>query len=85
MTDLITRARKEWCEPHQATTTMPATTFSWWQSCPPEVVEALLEVLCYAETRWFCPHCGGKVPARHQGYCRIGRAEAVITRALEGK
>lgn len=79
MTDQITRARKEWCE----TPRYPDTRMA--NICPPEVVAALLAVL-----RLVCPpdqpcfECSG-VDGSHTEDCTSGKAEAAITRALEGK
>ena len=45
MTDLITRARKEWCEPAGQHPTFGDA----FNRCPPEVVAALLDVLRTAQ------------------------------------
>jgi hypothetical protein len=100
MTDLITRARKEWCERHFAMTrfsgerhieTDPPLFF-----CPPDVVAALLDVLREAKADGcgtYCTICGGERKFtgirtwtfKHTTDCAIVKAEAAITRALEGK
>ena len=90
MNDPITRARKEWCEPPSSETVLThygtkiiATPKG--SSCPPSVVAALLAVL-----RLVCPpdqpcfECSG-VDGSHTEDCTSGKAEAAITRALEGK
>jgi hypothetical protein len=87
MTDLITRARKEWCEIHRDNRpdTPPGLTWDYIPTCPPEVVAALLAVL-----RLVCPpdqpcfECSG-VDGSHTEDCTSGKAEAAITRALEEK
>ena len=79
MTDLITKARKEWCEVHDP------EGWSHTNVCPTYVVAALLDVL-----RLVCPpdqpcfECSG-VDGSHTEDCTSGKAEAAITRALEEK
>ena len=46
MTDLITRARKEWLEVHKSPEDAPdGEAWHYTLPCPPEVVAALLDVL----------------------------------------
>ena len=46
MTDLITRARKKWCEVHKSPEDAPdGEAWHYTLPCPPEVVAALLDVL----------------------------------------
>ena len=47
MTALITRARKEWCEPRFGPGFPSSIVLAdaYYKSCPPEVVAALLDVL----------------------------------------
>lgn len=57
MTDLITRARKEWCETHVAKDGAPdGHAWQYMQPCPPEVVAALLDVLAWAKTHDCAPY-----------------------------
>ena len=77
MTNLITRARKEWCDerigrtiPHGSPCPIPP------ERCPPEVVAALLDVLRTAQ-QGLDPY---SIRVRHGQ-----AAEAAIARALEGK
>ena len=77
MSDLITRARKEWCETHVAKDSAPdGHAWQYMQPCPPEVVAALLDVLRTAQ-QGLDPY---SIRVRHGQ-----AAEAAITRALEGK
>jgi hypothetical protein len=74
MSDLIARARKEWCEKHIETT----GPFDWFKEpppCPPEVVAALLDVLEGMTKRDV--HVS-------EPFRLAVVAEAAITRALEG-
>lgn len=77
MTDTITRARKEWCEsrfgPGFPSSIVLADAY--YKSCPPEVVAALLDVLEKLNEL--------DVRLSHGGREAL-RAEAAITRALEG-
>ena len=57
MSDLITRARKEWCETHVAKDGAPdGHAWQYMQPCPPEVVAALLDVLAWAKTHACAPY-----------------------------
>ncbi len=96
MSDLITRARKEWCEFSQRVPAPPGLGLERYYGqldrptpCPPEVVAALLEVLDeYKHTydRVECRVCCGTVSYKpHEAGCSVVAAEAAITRALEGK
>jgi hypothetical protein len=78
MTDLITRARKEWCEPSLFKPHAPhhLEAYHWVKPCPPEVVAALLDVV--EQLNEFDVRMS-------QGGHEALRAEAAITRALEGK
>lgn len=79
MTDLIQKAREEWCEIHDP------EGWSHTNVCPTYVVAALLDVLAADLDADTCPHCGAhRVYAHHPG-CRAVAAEAAITRALEQK
>ena len=75
MTDLINRARKEWCETHVAKDGAPdGHAWQYMQPCPPEVVAALLDVLNTARQ--------GVDPYDRRSH--VGQAaEAAITRALK--
>jgi hypothetical protein len=76
MTDLITRARKEWVTPFP------------YAYVNTEVVAALLEIVSPLEARTYCTFCTADQYMHrrpHNEYCPIGIAEAAITRALEGK
>jgi molybdopterin biosynthesis enzyme MoaB len=81
MTDLITRARKEWCEPAG----QHPVFGNAFNQCPPEVVAALLDVyllVCPPDQQ--CVECNGG-RGNHKDDCTAGAVEAAITRALEGK
>ena len=57
MTDLITRARKEWLEVHKSPEDAPdGEAWHYTLPCPPEVVAALLEVLAWAKTHACAPY-----------------------------
>lgn len=45
MTDLITRAREQWCQLEYVRETVHGEQVTGYYSCPPEVVAALLDVL----------------------------------------
>ena len=84
MTDLITRARKEWCE----TPRYPDTRMA--NICPPDVVSALLGVLedylstCESqECVMPCCQTPGYMP--HRTTCVLVLALAALIRALEQK
>ena len=82
MTDLITRARKEWCElqPGDCGDGPKANT------CPRPVVAALLDVLRDSAGTAYCGVCGKLAHMKeHDPRCCVGIAEAAITHALEGK
>jgi hypothetical protein len=91
MTDLITRARKEWCEPpvSEATITHYGTkiiTTPTGSLCPRSVVSALLDLLKDSVGPAYCAACGKLWDRQdHTADCPAGIAEAAITRALEGK
>ena len=89
MTDLITKARKEWCEPPASETTLThygtkIIVTPKGSSCPPSVVAALLDVLEGEIYNDYCCICGEHT-SWHKHGCRVTVAEAAITRALEGK
>lgn len=60
MTNLITRARKEWCEQTGADPRDGKRQYYQdgvcYEACPPEVVAALLDVLAWAKTHACAPH-----------------------------
>ena len=80
MTDLITRARSAWCDPCTSTFTditgASVVTDNLHYPCPPSVVAALLDVLDKLNEFDVRMSQGGREALR---------AEAAITRALEGK
>lgn len=83
MTDLITRARKEWCETHVAKDGAPdGHAWQYMQPCPPEVVAALLDVLDEVFRADSCVSCFGHRVYKHRPGCLVKQAEATITRAL---
>lgn len=45
MTDLIARAREQWCQLEYVRETVHGEQVTGYYSCPPEVVAALLDVL----------------------------------------
>ena len=77
MTDLITRARKEWCEIHDP------EGFAHTNVCPTYVVAALLDVL--GSGGCDCSTGGNDLSDDHSAVCNLRLAEAAITHALEGK
>lgn len=84
MTDLITPARKEWCEIHDP------EGFAHTNVCPTYVVSALLDVLedylstCESqECVMPCCQTPGYMP--HRTTCVLVLALAALTRALEEK
>jgi len=83
MSDLITRARKEWCETHVAKDGAPdGHAWQYMQPCPPEVVAALLDVLEGEMYNDYCCICG-KHTSRHEPGCRVPVAEAAIAKGLK--
>lgn len=77
MSDLITRAREQWCEPRVEDALDCTLVFHRPpERCPPEVVAALLDVLRTAQ-QGLDPY---SIRVRHGQ-----AAEAAIARALEGK
>jgi hypothetical protein len=77
MTDLITRARREWLEVHKSPEGAPdGEAWHYTLPCPPEVVSALLDVL--EKLNEF------DVRMSHGGREAL-RAEAAIAKALEEK
>ena len=91
MTDLITRARKEWCEPPASETTLThygtkIIVTPKGSQCPPSVVAALLDLVVHEQTRaaW-CPLCGTEKSEGHSKECHLYKIEAAITRTLEQK
>jgi hypothetical protein len=84
MTDLIPRARKEWCERHAG------GGHKYVNVCPEEVVAALLDVLedylrtCESQ-ECVMPCCQTPSYKPHQPTCVLVLALAAITRALEQK
>jgi len=90
MTDLITRARKEWCEFSQRVPAPPGLGLERYYGhlsgptpCPPEVVAALLDVL--GSGGCDCSTGGNDLSDDHSAVCNLRLAEAAITRALEGR
>ena len=91
MTDLITRARKEWCEPpisetvltHYGTKIIATPKGS---SCPPSVVAALLDLREFiAATIITCRCVACEIRREQQLLDLIAAVDSAITRALEGK
>jgi hypothetical protein len=76
MTDLITRARTEWCESPEPANYPASRLQRYTAPCPPEVVAALLDVLESLRR--------SDVPIRESLRLAV-LAEAAVTRALEGK
>ena len=56
MTDLITRAREQWCQLEYVRETVHGEQVTGYYSCPPEVVAALLDVLAWAKTHACAPY-----------------------------
>ena len=85
MTNLITRARKEWTHSH------PDHEGQGWHyraPCPPEVVAALLDVLTNYlrtcdSTECVMPCCQTPSYMPHKSTCPIMTAEAAIAKALK--
>lgn len=89
-TELIGKARQEWCEPPASETTL--THYGTkiigtpkGSPCPPSVISALLEVLRQARLADTCPSCGVHRVYQCLKGCSVTEAEYVITRALEQK
>ena len=82
MTDLITRARKKWCEPRVEDALDCTLVFHRPPvSCPPEVVAALLDLRNAVHRN----HGGRKRDDECDECIAMDAADAAITRALEGK
>lgn len=77
MTDQITRARKEWCEPAGQHPVFGDA----FNRCPPEVVAALLDL----RNAVYSNHGGRKRDDECEICVALDAADAVITRELEGK
>jgi hypothetical protein len=83
MTDLITRARKEWCESRFG----PNFPSDWTtpdhshHQCPPDVVAALLDLRNAVHRN----HGGRKRDDECDECIAMDAVDAAITRALEGK
>jgi hypothetical protein len=87
MTDLITLARKEWCESRFG----PNFPSDWTtpdhshHQCPPEVVAALLDLREFMRvtiTSCLCAACENRRQQRRE---LLAAVDTAITRALEGK
>jgi len=93
MSDLIQKARKEWCEQSFFMTRFSGEKYidtnSALRPCPPEVVAALLDVLSNyrealdADDMRVC--CGVRCYKPHEENCSVLLTEAAISRALEQK
>ena len=82
MTDLITRAREQWCQLEYVRETVHGEQVTGYYSCPPEVVAALLDVLDEVFRADSCVSCFGHRVYKHRPGCLVKQAEATITRAL---
>lgn len=81
MSDLIDRAREQWCEQRNEYILDSTVVLNYGpKRCPPEVVSALLDVL---DKGCDCPACSIDRDDDHTDYCNIRVAEATIARALE--
>lgn len=86
MSDLITRARKEWLEVHKSSEDAPdGEAWHYTLPCPPDVVSALLDVLDEVMRADSCPSCFGHRVYKHRPGCIIETAQKTITTALEEK
>lgn len=93
MTDLITRARKEWLEVHKSPEDAPdGEAWHYTLPCPTAVVAALLDVMRIIEWAESCPDCRvlqvyehGVGPYKHGAGCKVAVAIDEIEKALEGK
>lgn len=85
MTDLITRARKEWCEPWFGPGFPSSIVLAdaYYKSCPPEVVAALLDVMGEVMLADSCPSCFGHRVYKHRPGCIVTAAEAAIAKGLK--
>lgn len=85
MTDLITRARKEWGYPDAGIYDyLPGPQRMTPTPCPPEVVAALLVLLHEAIGDAYCSGCGKLSHMKeHDEYCSVGKAEAAIAKGLK--
>ena len=84
MTDLITRARDQWCCLEYVRETVHGEQVTGYYSCPPEVVAALLDVMGEVMLADSCPSCFGHRVYKHRPGCIVTTAEAAIAKALEG-
>ena len=86
MTDLITRARKEWLEVHKSPEDAPdGEAWHYTLPCPPEVVAALLNALEVSIDADGCPDCGRTQWQEHSSDCRVAATYRAIEKALEEK
>ena len=85
MTDLITRARDQWCCLEYVRETVHGEQVTGYYSCPPEVVAALLDVLQVVSFGDTCPDCKTHRVYKHKPRCVFVAAEAAIAKALEEK
>jgi len=99
MSDLITRARKEWCGPQNYDVLDSTVVLNYGpRRCPPEVVAALLDVLQESHEYGYgpdgepqCVICAGEYRVtglhswafNHATSCALAKAEAAIAKALE--
>ena len=92
MTDLITRAREQWCQLEYVRETVHGEQVTGYYSCPPDVVSTLLDVMRIIEWAESCPDCRvlqvyehGVGPYKHGAGCKVAAARAAIAKALEEK
>lgn len=101
MTDLITRARDQWCCLEYVRETVHGEQVTGYYSCPPEVVSALLGVLLEASDTSYGPYgdvccaiCGSSEIEQsnyyaptivHEQGCALMLAKAAIAKALEAQ
>lgn len=85
MTDLITRARKEWCELQAAQNHAAWPIQRYHNACPPEVVAALLDVLKVSIDSDGCPDCGRTQWQEHSSGCRVAATYRAVEKELEEK
>jgi hypothetical protein len=69
MTDLIQKARKEWCDPYVVNPLCAKDAH--YKTCPPEVVAALLDVLDEVMRADSCVSCFGHRVYKHRPGCIV--------------
>lgn len=82
MTDLIARAREQWCCLEYVRETVHGEQVTGYYSCPPEIVAALLDTMAVAIDADGCPDCGRTQWLEHSSDCKVAAAYWAIEKAL---